>query len=164
MGNLISSSGKEKDHEWVREYNASVKHGETDKIKLPPGISIKKRVRRTPATVTEEVDELSRKKTKINLNTKERKSITFGISDGNADDQNERWCEEDRDWLKRTLPISCLRQQQDKRRRVHDSSHHVHPPSPIIRRHTLELQQHVFIIDTGGGVYPTITSNACYRI
>jgi hypothetical protein len=52
-----------KDQEWVREYNASVKHGETDKIKLPPSISMKRRVRRTPITVMEEVDELNQKKT-----------------------------------------------------------------------------------------------------
>jgi len=62
--------------------------------------------------------------------------------------------------LKRPTLISCLRQPKYKRRRLYDTSQELHSPSYIIRRNILEPHQHVLIIDTGGGVHPTITSNA----
>ena len=38
----------DKEKEFVREYNASIKHGDPiDKVNMPKGISVKTRVRRT---------------------------------------------------------------------------------------------------------------------
>jgi hypothetical protein len=79
-----------KDQEWVREYNASVKHGEMDKVKLPTGISIKRRVRRTQNNPTPDDDDETHGKHKKTVNKKGRKSISFGISDGmQANDDDE---------------------------------------------------------------------------
>jgi hypothetical protein len=70
-----------KDQEWVREYNASVKHGEIDKVKIPSGISIKRRIRRTKNDEdTTNVDNDLGKRKKM-PNEKRKKGVTFGISD-----------------------------------------------------------------------------------
>jgi hypothetical protein len=71
---------------------------------------------------------------------------------------------EDQDCLKRPLSThqSCLLQSSSKRQRLtHDQQHFlISSKIPIIRRVTGTTQTHVLIIDTGGGVTPTITANA----
>jgi hypothetical protein len=60
------------DKEFVREYNAAVKHGEpTEKVTMPKGISVKNKIRRT-TTQDAAVKPSALKK---------KKGVTFGISD-----------------------------------------------------------------------------------
>ena len=60
----------EKEKDFVREYNASVKHGEaTDKVTMPRGITVKTKVRRTQ----------SGEKRKYESEKKE-KGIRFGLT------------------------------------------------------------------------------------
>ena len=71
----------EKEREFVREYNASVKHGDPlDKLTVPDGISIKNRPRRT-LIKQEPNDDQPDKQEKIKAQTKpyKKKGITFGI-------------------------------------------------------------------------------------
>lgn len=80
----------EKDQEWVREYNAAVKHGEIDKVKIPTGISIKRRIRRTQMEEVPMKDDEEGGKRKKPSNDKRKKGVTFGISDDlhtNDDDE-----------------------------------------------------------------------------
>jgi hypothetical protein len=71
---------------------------------------------------------------------------------------------EDQDYLKRPLFThqSCLLQSSSKRQRLLPDHQYsiVSSKSPIIRRVPGTAQTHVLIIDTGGGVTPTITANA----
>jgi hypothetical protein len=71
---------------------------------------------------------------------------------------------EDRDYLKRTLSThqSCFLQSSIKRQRLNDNSSPITLVTklPIIRRVPNDTKRHVLIIDTGGGVTPTITANA----
>ena len=68
------------------------------------------------------------------------------------------------DYLKRPLPSqkSCLFHHISKRQRLQDDSsyHLVHSSLPIVKRIPGTTQQHVLIIDTGGGMKPTITAKA----
>ena len=58
----------------MREYNASVKHGEpSSKVTMPKGISVKTKIR---CQNTEEIDIDVTKKS-----SKKKKGITFGITD-----------------------------------------------------------------------------------
>jgi hypothetical protein len=64
---------EEKDKEFVRDYNAAVKHGDpTEKVTMPRGISVNTKVRRTKS----QDDDPKQKGTE-----KKKKGITFGISD-----------------------------------------------------------------------------------
>jgi hypothetical protein len=57
----------EKEKEFVREYNASVKHGDPlDKLTMPDGISIKNRPRRTLIKQEEDSDQ-SDQKARVNM-------------------------------------------------------------------------------------------------
>lgn len=68
----------ESEKDFVREYNASVKHGETfDKLKMPKGISIKIKARRTQSMESVE-DKDPKEKKPIQ---KRRKGVTFGLTD-----------------------------------------------------------------------------------
>jgi hypothetical protein len=71
---------------------------------------------------------------------------------------------EDQDYLKRPLSRqqSCLLQSSIKRQRRHYDKQHstISSKIPIIRRVPGTTPTHVLIIDTGGGVTPTITANA----
>jgi hypothetical protein len=71
----------EKEKEFVREYNASVKHGDPlDKLTMPDGISIKNRPRRTLLKQEDDSDQ-SDQKARVNMAMRphKKKGISFGI-------------------------------------------------------------------------------------
>jgi hypothetical protein len=69
---------EDKDKEFVRDYNAAVKHGDpTEKVTMPKDISVKTKVRCT---------KLQEEETKPKGSDKKKKGITFGILDA---DKNE---------------------------------------------------------------------------
>jgi hypothetical protein len=69
---------EDKEKEFVREYNASVKHGEVfDKDKMPKGVTIKTKIRRTQIKETEEVVPSPTKGTI----DKRKKGVTFGLNE-----------------------------------------------------------------------------------
>ena len=68
----------EKEKEFVREYNASVKHGDPlDKLTMPDGISIKNKPRRT---LTKQESDTDQSDQRANMKQHKKKGITFGIS------------------------------------------------------------------------------------
>ena len=76
----------DKEKDFVRDYNAAIKHGDPiDKVPTPSGISVKTRARRTQIT------EATPKAPDTNTNGKGRrkKGVTFGISDADHADQEE---------------------------------------------------------------------------
>jgi hypothetical protein len=76
--------------EFVREYNASVKHGEPlPKEKIPAGITVKNTVRRTQSNVsdTSDGDKESTKKTTPGGSKKSGKKITFNLSDEHRNEE-----------------------------------------------------------------------------
>jgi hypothetical protein len=67
--------------EFVREYNAAVKHGEpTEKVTMPKGISVKNKIRRT--TTQDVVVKPSA--------LKKKKGVTFGISDADHGETQDK--------------------------------------------------------------------------
>jgi hypothetical protein len=69
---------EDKDKEFVRDYNAAVKHGDpTEKVTMPKGISVKTKVCCTKSQEEE---------TKPKGSDKKKKGITFGISDADKDE------------------------------------------------------------------------------
>ena len=69
---------EENEKEFVRDYNATIKHGDPiEKISMPPGISVKTRARRTQ--ITEGIKLTLEQKTKGK--ERKKKGVTFGISD-----------------------------------------------------------------------------------
>jgi hypothetical protein len=71
----------EKEKDFVRDYNASIKHGDPlDKLTVPEGITTKSRPRRT--LIKEEPDKEPKQK-HYNKDNRKAKGMTFGIS---ADD------------------------------------------------------------------------------
>ena len=76
----------EKEKEFVREYNAAIKHGDSiDKVSMPKGISVKHKVRRTQ--VSEGDKTVS--KPKGADKKKKGKGVTFGISDADHGECND---------------------------------------------------------------------------
>jgi hypothetical protein len=74
---------EEKEKYFVRDYNASIKHGDPiDKIIIPEGITIKTRPRRTRI---KEEPEPEHKDKQNNKDQRRTKGVTFGITD---DDHN----------------------------------------------------------------------------
>ena len=76
----------DKAKDFVRDYNASVKHGDLTKVSFPEGISVKGKVRRTQST-----EDNTSKKTEKNNARKRKKGVTFGIGEvdhsmGNIDE------------------------------------------------------------------------------
>jgi hypothetical protein len=71
----------EKEKEFVREYNASIKHGDPlDKITMPDGISIKNRPRRTLIKQEDDSDQSDQKaRVKMAMRPHKKKGILFGI-------------------------------------------------------------------------------------
>jgi hypothetical protein len=71
----------EKEKEFVREYNASVKHGDPlDKLTMPDGISIKNRPRRTLIKHEADSDQSDQKaRAKMAMKPHKKKGISFGI-------------------------------------------------------------------------------------
>ena len=71
-----------KEREFVRDYNASVKHGDPlDKLTVPDGISIKNRPRRTLIKQESDTDQSDQKpRVPMNMRPHKKKGITFGIS------------------------------------------------------------------------------------
>jgi len=71
----------EKEKEFVREYNASVKHGDPlEKIIMPDGISIKNRPRRTLIKQESDSDQSDqRARAKMDMRPHKKKGISFGI-------------------------------------------------------------------------------------
>jgi hypothetical protein len=71
----------EKEKEFVREYNASVKHGDPlDKLTVPDGISIKNRPRRTLIKKESDTDQSDQQaRVKMNMRPHKKKGITFGV-------------------------------------------------------------------------------------
>ena len=69
---------EDEEKEFVREYNSTIKHGESpDKVTMPKGITVKARIRRTQVNeTTEQKDETSKK-----TPTRRRKGVVFGLSD-----------------------------------------------------------------------------------
>jgi hypothetical protein len=75
---------EDKEKEFVREYNAAVKHGDPiEKLNMPKGISIKTKVRRT------QVSEDGKAVSKSKGTDKKKKGVTFGISDADHGDTND---------------------------------------------------------------------------
>jgi hypothetical protein len=75
---------EDKEKEFVREYNAAVKHGDTmDKVTMPKGITVRTKVRRTQAT------EGSKPASKPKGIEKKKKGVTFGISDADHGETND---------------------------------------------------------------------------
>ena len=73
---------EDKEKDFVRDYNATIKHGDPiDKVVMPKGISVK--VRWTP--VVEEVMKPLANKGK----ERKKKGVTFGISDADHAEQDE---------------------------------------------------------------------------
>ena len=69
----------EKEKEFVRDYNATIKHGDPiDKVVMPQGISVKTRARRT--MIKEEYHPLV-DPTKHTGRERKKKGVTFGITD-----------------------------------------------------------------------------------
>jgi hypothetical protein len=70
----------EKENKCVREYNASVKHGNPlDKLTVPDGISIKNRPRRTLIKQEADSDQSDMQaRTKMAMRLHKKKGITFG--------------------------------------------------------------------------------------
>jgi hypothetical protein len=76
----------DKEKDFVREYNAAVKHGDSlDKVNMPKGISVKNKVRRTQ--VSEGDQTVS--KPKGTDKKKKGKGVTFGISDADHGECND---------------------------------------------------------------------------
>ena len=76
----------DKEKEFVREYNAAVKHGDSmDNVNMPNGISVRNKVRRTQ--VSEGDEKVS--KPKGTDKKKKGKGVTFGISDADHGEGNE---------------------------------------------------------------------------
>ena len=76
---FVSACGKKMDDkakDFVRDYNASVKHGDLTKVSFPEGISVKGKVRRTQST-----EDNTSKKTEKNNAGKKKKGVTFGIGE-----------------------------------------------------------------------------------
>jgi hypothetical protein len=74
----------EKEKEFVRDYNATIKHGDPiDKVPMPPGISVKTRARRTQTME----GTLKIPDTNMNGKGRKKKGVTFGISDVDHADQ-----------------------------------------------------------------------------
>jgi hypothetical protein len=71
----------EKEKEFVREYNASVKHGDPlDKLTVPEGISIKNRPRHTLIKQEANSDQSDMTaRTKMAMRPHKKKGITFGV-------------------------------------------------------------------------------------
>jgi hypothetical protein len=71
----------EKEKEFDREYNASVKHGDPlDKLTMPDGISIKNRPRRTLIKQEDDSDQSDQKaRVKMAMRPHKKKGISFGI-------------------------------------------------------------------------------------
>jgi hypothetical protein len=77
----------EKEKDFVRDYNAAVKHGDPiEKLAMPKGVSVKTKVRRTTTTTTP--PPAGDDNTSKNLQ-KKRKGVTFGLTNedhANADE------------------------------------------------------------------------------
>jgi hypothetical protein len=70
---------EEKEKDFVRDYNSSIKHGDPiDKLTMPDGITIKTRPRRT--LIKEEPDKEPKQKHN-NKDNRKTKAMTFGISE-----------------------------------------------------------------------------------
>jgi hypothetical protein len=71
----------EKEKEFVREYNASVEHGDPlDKLIVPDGIRIKNRPRRTLIKQEADTDQSDQQaRVKMSMRPHKKKGITFGI-------------------------------------------------------------------------------------
>ena len=80
----------EKEKEFVRDYNASVKHGETDKIVIPSGVTIKKKVRRTQSGyLSEKSSRLSEPSNSKKTSDKRKKGVSFNLSDDDHTTQDD---------------------------------------------------------------------------
>jgi hypothetical protein len=78
----------EKEKDFVRDYNATIKHGDPiDKVIMPPGISIKTCVRRTQ--VTDGIKKESVDEPKHNGRDRKKKGVTFGISEEDHADPDD---------------------------------------------------------------------------
>ena len=79
----------DKEKEFVREYNASIKHGDPiDKVNMPKGISVKTRVRR--AQTVEHNIKIEPENNKNNKGKeRKKKGVTFGISDADHVEHDE---------------------------------------------------------------------------
>jgi hypothetical protein len=72
---------EEKEKDFVRDYNASIKHGNPmDKLTMPEGITIKTRPRRT--LIKEELEKEQKPK-QNNKEHRKAKGMTFGILEDN---------------------------------------------------------------------------------
>jgi hypothetical protein len=71
----------DKEKEFVRDYNAAIKHGEpTEKVPVPSGVTVKNKVRRT--AIKREEDSMPNMPPKSPKTTDRRKKgVTFGLSE-----------------------------------------------------------------------------------
>jgi hypothetical protein len=76
----------DKEKEFVREYNAAVKHGDSiEKVNMPKGISVKTRIRRAQAT-----EGVKQATTNKGVDKKKKgKGVTFGISDADHGESHD---------------------------------------------------------------------------
>lgn len=74
--------------EFVRDYNAAIKHGDPiDKVTMPTGISVKTRVRRN--FIKEEPEENKKEPRTHTPGGKRKKGVTFGVSEGECPNDND---------------------------------------------------------------------------
>ena len=74
----------DKEKDFVRDYNATIKHGDPiDKITMPQGISVKTRPCRT--SIKEEPDVEPKRKG----NDRKKKGVTFGLTDADHVDHGD---------------------------------------------------------------------------
>ena len=71
----------DKEKEFVWDYNAKVKHGESlDKFPFPTGITVANKARRTSSS-QDKTKARAIKQESLELSTRKRKGITFGVSE-----------------------------------------------------------------------------------
>jgi hypothetical protein len=76
----------DKEKDFVRDYNAAIKHGDPiEKVNMPNGISVKTRVRRTQTEPVVQKEPATGGKGK----DRKKKGVTFGISDADHIEQGE---------------------------------------------------------------------------
>ena len=79
----------EKEKQFVREYNASVRHGDTEKVKMLPGIVVKTKLRRTQVMETDDIYGSKNQKKKGVTHGRKKKGVTFGVTDADHGEDEE---------------------------------------------------------------------------
>ena len=79
----------EKEKQFIRKYNASVRHGDTEKVKMLPGIVVKTKLRRTQVMETDDISGSTNQKKKGVTQERKKKGVTFGVTDADHGEDEE---------------------------------------------------------------------------